>query len=128
MSASPSVSSVRYTETFFIMVSWRSVRTVTAFSPVVRAMMRSRRSRVSASGRSGKPWRSAPSRICLAISMPVRRPKTTRSSSELVPSRLAPWTDTQAASPQAKKPWTVSVRSDDLTTCPSMLVGMPPIA
>jgi hypothetical protein len=34
------------------------------------------------------------------------RPNTTRSSSELEPRRLAPWTDTQAASPIAIKPGT----------------------
>src|SRR6516225_9557455 len=35
------------------------------------------------------------------------RPKTTRSSSELVPSRVAPCTETQAASPTAISPGTV---------------------
>ena len=36
--------------------------------------------------------------------MPARRPKTLMSSSELVPSRFAPCTDTQATSPAAYRP------------------------
>ncbi len=100
--ASPSVSSLRKTETFFIIVSWRSVRIATAFSPCVRERMLSSISLVRASGWSGSGLFSAePSRMAFAIAMPVRRPKTTRSSSEFVPSRLAPWTLTQAASPAA---------------------------
>ena len=34
------------------------------------------------------------------------RPKTTKSRRELAPKRLAPWTDAQAASPQAYNPGT----------------------
>ncbi len=127
--ASESVSSLRKTETFFIIVSWRSVRIVTARSPSVRERMPSSIARVVASGLAGRARFSAsPVRIALAIAMPVRRPKTTRSSSELVPRRFAPWTLTQAASPTAKKPGTVSPRVLPRTTCPSVLVGMPPIA
>jgi hypothetical protein len=36
--------------------------------------------------------------------MAAARPKTTRSISELEPSRLAPWTEAQAASPTAIRP------------------------
>ena len=39
-----------------------------------------------------------------AIWRPARRPNTSRSTSEFVPSRFAPWTDTQAASPAAYSP------------------------
>ena len=35
---------------------------------------------------------------------PERRPKISVSSSELAPSRLPPWTDTQATSPAAYRP------------------------
>jgi hypothetical protein len=38
--------------------------------------------------------------------LPAARPKTTRSISELEPRRLAPWTETQAASPIAIRPGT----------------------
>ena len=38
---------------------------------------------------------------------PAARPNTTRSVSELEPSRLAPCTDTQAASPMASRPGTM---------------------
>ena len=36
------------------------------------------------------------------------RPKTTRSSKELAPSLLAPWTDAHADSPAAQRPGTIS--------------------
>ena len=42
------------------------------------------------------------------------RPNTTRSSSELEPSRLAPCTETQAASPIDNKPWTAASLSRPL--------------
>ena len=38
----------------------------------------------------------------------AERPNTTRSSNELVPSRFAPCTDTQAASPTAIRPGTTA--------------------
>ncbi|CKR59595.1 Uncharacterised protein [Mycobacterium tuberculosis] len=57
--------------------------------------------------------------------MPARRPKTLISNSELVPSRLAPCTDTHAHSPAAYRPGTTLVLSR--STCPVTVVGMPPI-
>ena len=57
--------------------------------------------------------------------MPARRPKTLMSSSELVPSRLAPCTDTQAHSPAAYSPGTTLVLSR--STWPFIVVGMPPM-
>ena len=70
------------------------------------------------------PSLSAPS-----MNMPAARPKTTRSSSELPPRRLAPWTDTQAASPQANRPLTIwSLPSAScMIAWPCTLVGIPPI-
>ena len=52
--------------------------------------------------------------------LPARRPKISVSSSELAPSRLPPWTDTQATSPAAYRPGT--------GVCPSVSVFTPPIA
>ena len=48
--------------------------------------------------------------------------------SELVPSRFAPWTDTQAHSPAAYSPGTTVSVLVAMTTRASLLVGMPPIA
>ena len=62
-----------------------------------------------------------------AMCAPPRRPKTTMSSSELVPRRLAPWTLTHAHSPAAYSPGT-GVSSAPVTTRASTSVGMPPIA
>ena len=60
---------------------------------------------------------------------PAERPNTTRSMSELEPSRLAPWTETQAASPTANRPGTTlsGLPSFSVTASPWKLVGMPPI-
>ena len=44
---------------------------------------------------------AAPLPTNAAMAAPPRRPNTTMSSRELVPRRLAPWTDTQAHSPAA---------------------------
>ena len=61
--------------------------------------------------------------------LPAARPNTSRSSSELVPSRLAPCTLTQEHSPTAYRPLTIAfgLPSFGTTTWPWMLVGMPPI-
>lgn len=48
----------------------------------------------------------SPGLLVEAMWLAHARPKTTRSSSELAPSRLAPCTDTQAASPAAYSPGT----------------------
>ena len=58
---------------------------------------------------------------------PARLPNTTMSSSELVPSRLAPCTDTQAHSPAANSPG-MTVLAASPTTWASTLVAMPPMA
>jgi hypothetical protein len=57
------------------------------------------------------------------------RPNTRRSSSELVPSRLAPCTETHAHSPTAYKPSMMALGLPffGATACPWMLVGTPPI-
>jgi hypothetical protein len=61
--------------------------------------------------------------------LPAARPNTSRSSSELVPRRLAPCTDTQEHSPTAYRPLTTFwlPLPSGTTTWPLMLVGMPPI-
>ena len=68
-------------------------------------------SRVCFAGASGSGARSAPLAKS-AMWAPPRRPNTTRSPSELVPSRLAPCTDTQAHSPAAYRPvtWVLAFR------------------
>src|SRR6185312_8194095 len=53
--------------------------------------------------------------------MPARRPNTLMSSSELVPSRLAPCTETQAHSPAAYRPGRGVVLSR--STWPLTVVG-----
>lgn len=44
----------------------------------------------------------------LAMKLAHARPKTTRSSKELAPSLLAPWTEAHADSPAAQRPGTIS--------------------
>jgi hypothetical protein len=58
--------------------------------------------------------------------MPARRPKTLMSSSELVPSRLDPCTETQATSPAAYRPGITVWLSPSASAL--MFVGTPPIA
>src|SRR6185312_19114 len=83
-------------------------------------------SRTCASGLSGSGGSSA-SFAWRAASSPARRPNTTRSRSEFVPRRLAPWTLTHAHSPAAYSPGTAA-SSGPVTTRPSVSVGIPPIA
>ncbi|MCY1463736.1 hypothetical protein D9M71_816750 [compost metagenome] len=80
---------------------------------------------VNISGFSGRSTNSAP-RAYLAAETPARLPNTLMSSSELVPRRLEPWTETQATSPAAKRPGMMVSLS--CRTSVSMLVGMPPMA
>ncbi len=107
------------------MVSWSSLRRVATRSVPVEVRSRSTWSITSCAGFSGSSTKSA-RWLYSAAAMPARRPKTLMSSSELVPSRLAPCTDTQATSPAAYRPGTTVVLS--ARTSPSTLVGMPPIA
>merc|ERR1719265_963019 len=53
-------------------------------------------------------------------------PKTTRSSKELAPSLLAPWTEAEAASPAARTPGT-TVLHLPFKIWHFQLVGMPPM-
>ena len=80
---------------------------------------------MSASGREGSLGMSAPAAKS-AMCLPPLRPNTTMSSSEFVPSRFAPCTDTHAHSPAAYSPGT-GLSSEPMTTCPSVSVGIPPI-
>ena len=74
-------------------------------SPLARPRMASISARTGSMTSSVTTGRSWP-RMSSAIWRPARRPKTSRSTSEFVPRRLAPWTDTQAASPAAYRPGT----------------------
>ena len=108
------------------MTSASSLRIASPRSPLSRpriASISARTGSVTVSETSGMatPRRSA------AMWRPARRPKTSRSTSEFVPSRLAPWTDAHAASPAAYRPGT-TVLAASRVTCVSRLVGMPPIA
>ena len=58
--------------------------------------------------------------IVSASLRPAARPKTTRSIRLFEPSRLAPWTETQAASPTANRPGTT------LSGSPSLMVTTSP--
>ena len=60
-------------------------------------------------------------RSSLAACMPAALPNTTRSISELEPSRLAPCTETQAASPTAIRPGTT------VSGLPSFSVSASPV-
>ncbi len=84
------------------------------------------RARTSSSAPAGGSGADAPATNS-AMARPPRRPNTTMSSRELVPSRLAPCTDTQAHSPAAYRPGKV-VPAPSTTTSALMLVGMPPMA
>lgn len=52
----------------------------------------------------------SPGLLCRAMVWAQARPNTTRSSRELAPSLLAPWTDAHAASPAAYRPSTSTSR------------------
>lgn len=102
--ASPS----RKTEKLCCIHSCSALRIATGSSPLRLLFQRFRRSR-DASTSDSLASRNAP---CSAIDScrcrPAARPKTTRSSSELPPRRLAPCTDTQAISPTANSPGTTT--------------------
>ena len=102
-SAWASDSSVRKTMAFSVISSWRASRmSATRLSPVP-LLSCSIRSRTSASGSLGSSAKST-SPTYSAMCLPPRRPNTTMSSSELVPRRLAPCTETHAHSPAAYSP------------------------
>ncbi len=107
------------------MVSCSSRRMFATRSVPVEVRSRSICSTTRASGFSGSSTNSARWEYS-AAAMPARRPNTLMSSSELVPRRLAPCTDTQATSPAAYRPGTTVVLS--ASTSPWTLVGMPPMA
>ncbi|SHW02682.1 Uncharacterised protein [Mycobacteroides abscessus subsp. abscessus] len=124
LSACLRVSSVRNTAALLSIDCCSSVRmSATRSSPCSDSTSATHSVTIVAgfSGRSMKSWASAYS----AAAMPARRPNTLMSSSELVPSRLAPCTDTQAHSPAAYRPGTTLSLSR--STWPWMLVGIPPI-
>ena len=96
------------------------------FSPVRRPRSASISSRTGASASAGRSAKPTPA-MSAAICRPARRPKTSRSTSEFVPSRFAPWTLTQAHSPAAYSPGTTVLAASRMTRV-EMSVGMPPIA
>ena len=73
-----------------------------------RSVARSRASRPGPAPRRRGPASGMPDALARRAPSggPARRPKTSRSTSEFVPSRLAPWTLTQAHSPAAYSPGT----------------------
>ena len=72
---------------------------------------------------------AAPGLAISAMRSAVARPKTTMSSSELAPRRLAPCTDAHAASPAANRPGTMAsgLPAVGLITSPRWFVGTPPM-
>jgi hypothetical protein len=103
------------------MVRRRSLSTSGTRSPEAAASSRASRAREASPASFGRlrkglgwPW------ISLIICSPAALPNTTRSSSELVPRRLAPCTDTQAHSPAAYSPGRIASRlaPSGTTTCP----------
>ena len=56
----------------------------------------------------GSSGRASVGLLNLAMKLAQARPKTTRSSKELAPSLLAPWTEAHADSPAAQRPGTIS--------------------
>ena len=106
-----SVSPVRNTAASSCMVFCISTRI--AAVPRLPAAWRSRSRRATArSPASFAPAAACrcPGRMTSAQRRAASRPKTTRSSSELLPRRLAPCTETQAASPIAIRPGTTALR------------------
>src|SRR3546814_8050733 len=88
---------------------WRCIDTRMAlamscvFSPEVRASSLATRSIEKSTASWGTGWCACWRSGCEATMwLPVARPNTIRSSSELVPRRLAPCTDTAAHSPMAR--------------------------
>ena len=117
---------MRYTPALSSMLVWRSARMAAARSPSGWPA-RSSSIRVTApAGSSGSSAWLAPAAYSPAWT-PARLPNTTMSSSELVPSRLAPCTETQAHSPAANSPG-MTVLAASPTTWASTSVGMPPMA
>ncbi len=135
MAVTPSSSSllVRNTPACDCIAARRSLATFCAYSPPVLDSRRARRASVLSAASLGSGLCDVPAALkalCASTMwLPAARPNTTRSSSELVPRRLAPCTDTQAHSPTAYRPLTTLLGSSPLgtTTWPWMLVGMPPI-
>mmetsp|Transcript_23863 Transcript_23863/g.51455 ORF Transcript_23863/g.51455 Transcript_23863/m.51455 type:complete len:207 (-) Transcript_23863:1161-1781(-) len=78
---------------------------------------------------AGMSRRVSPGLAISATRLAQARPKTTMSSSELAPSRLAPCTDAHADSPAASNPGTIAsgLSLVGLSTSPKWLVGMPPM-
>ena len=93
-------------------------------SPSGRVRIASSSATTGPAGSSGSATKSALAAYA-AAERPDRLPNTLMSSSELVPSRLEPCTDTHAHSPAAYRPRMTSfaLRS----TSPRTFVGTPPI-
>jgi hypothetical protein len=115
-----STSPVRNTAAWSCMVRCISSRGSRRSAPAALgvAQRSSRATRLAGIGGSGA-WR-APGLTSRRSACAAARPNTTRSSSEFEPSRLAPCTDTQAASPTAIRPGTTCSGSPSfsVTTSP----------
>ncbi|KAG0738061.1 hypothetical protein G6F24_017718 [Rhizopus arrhizus] len=85
----------------------RSRMTEVGVSPLAWRSLSSRPSALSQAS-AGSGLCDAPGLMVSAQRLATARPNTTRSSSEFEPRRLAPCTDTQAASPMAYRPGTTA--------------------
>ncbi|CFN72646.1 Uncharacterised protein [Bordetella pertussis] len=103
-----SSSSVRNTPQWRCIDMRMALATSWVFSPEVRDSSSSTRASDRSTASLGSGWWACWRSGCEStIWLPVARPKTIRSSSELVPRRLAPCTDTAAHSPMAYRPLTI---------------------
>ena len=93
------------------MILHRALHCDGGWSPVLSRpfawRIRSSRAIAASVAAGGSALCDAPGSTISAARSAAARPKTSRSSSELVPSRVAPCTETQAASPTAISPGTV---------------------
>ena len=98
LGASARLSALRTTDALSIIITCSSLRMSAIRSPFGRDSSVGdfgAGSELRIAGSGGRSAVATYSSMC----RPARRPKTTRSTSELVPSRLAPCTETQAFSP-----------------------------
>jgi competence protein ComEC len=91
---------------FLIAFVFALLRYGLALVPPLALRTRSKRSRLASPALGGSGGWDAPGLMVSSARCAAARPNTTRSSSEFVPKRFAPWTETQAASPTAISPRT----------------------
>mmetsp|Transcript_4183 Transcript_4183/g.8139 ORF Transcript_4183/g.8139 Transcript_4183/m.8139 type:complete len:204 (+) Transcript_4183:404-1015(+) len=126
---SASLSCTRKTAAWFCMVFCRLPLISAVESGPLEWRSLSRLSIEASPALAGSGLSGAAGLVMSLMRLAHARPKTTMSSSELAPRRLAPCTEAHAASPAAKRPGTTLSGSlgVGLTTSPKWLVGMPPM-